>query len=255
MSKGRGIGALHFVIGAIALVVGLGIGGLGPRSEVRALKAQLAEAGECEDNGRMGSEIANVFRGRPWQGDEPEKKVTRFEPREPGPDEGVPPETPDADGSDEEDEGFRIQIGEDGEAQQMSEEDIRENLDLAREAMNLRYEQARAALIEDANPSDEQLEQIDASVARMNDELIGLANDLVDQMNLDGEPNRRDTMLYAAETLDVVLSAEDDLRGILDADQVANLQDESLDPLSYVDPAIIDVLQQLDSPPGGGFGP
>jgi hypothetical protein len=253
MSRKRSIGALHFVIGAIALVVGVGVGGLGPRAEVRALRAQLEEAGECEDNGRMGSEIANVFRGQPWAGDsEPTKRVTRFRPTERPPDAGPAPEdVPDG----EQDDGIRIQIGSDGSDVdgEMSPEDVQQNLELAREAMTLRYEQARAALIEDANPSDEQLAQIDDSMARMNDELIGLANDLVEQMNLNEEPSRRDTMLYAAETLDVVLSAEEDLRGILDAEQVANLQEESLDPLSYVDPAIIDVLQRLDSPPGG-FG-
>ena len=255
MSGKRGIGALHFVIGALALVVGLAVGGLGPRAEVRALKAQLEEAGECEDNGQMGTEIANMFRGRPWDDEAPPKRVTRFPDRVPGPDEGPPPDAGPPPEVDDEG-GFTIRIGDDEEGNggsELSEEDLRENLDLAREAMNLRYEQARAALIEDADPSDEQLEKIDAAMGEMNDELIGLANDLVEQMNLDEEPSRRDTMLYAAETLDVVLSAEENLRGALTEDQVANLQDESLDPLSYVDPAIIDVLEQLDRPTGG-FG-
>ena len=42
------------------------------------------------------------------------------------------------------------------------------------------------------------------------------------------------------------LSAEDDLRAAFTEEQLANLQDESLDPMSYVDPALIDVLQELN---------
>lgn len=236
------LGAMHFLIGVIALVVGIAVGGLGPRAEIRALQARIDEMGECEGGSRMGSEIANVFRGRPWDEDrEPARKVTRFdpEPHDPPPDAG-PPVT------DEEKEGFHFEIntGDEGEPQ-----NLEQSLDMAREAMELRYAQARAALVEDAKPSEQQMEDIDASMRRMNDALMGLATDLVDQMAADTEPSRRDTMLYAAETLDVVLSAEDELRSILSEDQVAALQDESLDPLSYVDPAIVDVLSQLDRGP------
>ncbi|MEZ4317107.1 MAG: hypothetical protein R3F61_06375 [Myxococcota bacterium] len=236
-----GLGAMHFLIGVVALVIGVAVGGLGPRSEIHALRAQIDEMGECEPGSNVGTEIANVFRGRPWDGDEPPRKVTRFAP-DAGPVDPVEGDAPVPEPVEEEHEGIQITFGDDG----TEPENLEQGLDMAREAMELRYAQARAALIEDANPSEEQLDRIDGSMRRMNDSLMGLATDLVDQMAGQEEPSRRDTMLYAAETLDVVLSAEDELRSILSEDQVSALQDESLDPLSYVDPAIVDVLAQLD---------
>lgn len=232
----KGIGALHLLIGVIALVIGLAVGGLGPRSEARALRAQLDDAAECKDSA-MGSEIANVFRGRPWGGDEPRKRVTGTDA---GPvpvpiDEKPPAEDPDPD-------GFRMEWNSDGD----EPENMKEGLDLARDAMELRYTQARAALLEDAQPTAEQMEQFDTAMDKMNQDLVGLAEDLVAQVNDGGEPSRHDTMLFAAETLDVLLSAEDNMRDVMSEDQIGSLSDESLDPLSYIDPSIVDVLQTLD---------
>ena len=42
--------------------------------------------------------------------------------------------------------------------------------------------------------------------------------------------------------------AEEGLLGALDPDQRDALADEALDPLSYVDPSIVDVLSELDRP-------
>jgi len=236
------LGAMHFLIGVIALVVGIGVGGLGPRAELRALRAQVEELGECESGSRVGSEIANVFRGRPWEGDAPPRKVTSLDAE---PEPVAVAEEPEPAEPTEDVAKIEFNFGDGAEEPQ----DVEETMEMAREAMELRYAQARAALIEDANPSDEQMAEIDASMQRMNDSLMGMASDLVDQVSSDEGLERRDTMLFAAETLDLVLSAEEELRGTLTEDQIAALQDESLDPLSYVDPAIVDVLTELDQAP------
>ena len=44
----------------------------------------------------------------------------------------------------------------------------------------------------------------------------------------------------------MLLGAEEQLTSTLSEEQVANLQEESRDPLSYVDPAIVDVLSELN---------
>jgi hypothetical protein len=236
--------AVHVVVAVIALVVGIAVGGLGPRAEVRALRAQLDEAGDCA-GGAVGSEIANVFRGRPWEEGEG-TSGRRVIPANDGahPPDAGPPLDSDTPKGEPDPEGFRVNWSSgDGEDQPANPE---EAMKLAREAMELRYAQARAALLEDAKPSDDQLATIDGAMERMNDQLVGLARDLVDQVKDGGEPSRRDTMLFAAETLDVLLTAEGDLRGALTEEQLGAMQDESLDPLSYVDPAIVDLLAELN---------
>lgn len=230
--------AVQILSVVFALVIGIGVGGLGPRAQVRDLEAQLAEKEECTGSA-MGSEIANVFRGRPWEeGDARPRVVERSEPEVPA-DEEAP--------EDEEEGGLRIQFGSDGdEDAPMSKEEIDESLDLAREAMELRYAQAREALVQDADPSEEQLAAIDEAIDAMNQDLVGLAQDLKTTLESQEEPGRRETMEFAADTLDVLLAAEDRLRGSLSDDQVASLQEESLDPMSYVDPSIVDILGELN---------
>lgn len=229
-------GAVTGLVGVFALVAGLVIGGLGPRAQVHALEKQLAEAAECKGS-QMGSELANVFRGRPWEdGEEPRRRVRRIRtPEQPEPAEPVEEAKP---------EGIQIQIGDD--QPELDPEELSESLEMAREALELRYTQARAALLQDADPTDEQLEVIDASVARMNDDLVTLARDLAEKVRSGEQPERRETMEFAAETLDVLLVAEDDLRNALTPEQIGRMQDASLDPMSYVDPSLIDILGDLN---------
>jgi hypothetical protein len=228
---------MSVVMAVGALLVGLVVGGLGPRAQVRALEKQLAEAEECPTS-TMGTELANVFRGRPWDGDRP--------PPAPAPVPDPVPEAPEPEP--EEEGGFQITFGDDGgeDPESMTKEDIDQQLVLAREAMELRYAQAREALIQDADPTEEQLAAIDDAMAMMNDDLAALATELTAVINNGEEPTRRETMEFAADTLDVLLGAEDSLTAALSEDQVAELQPESLDPMSYVDPAIVDILGQLN---------
>ncbi|MCA9566692.1 MAG: hypothetical protein KC656_02575 [Myxococcales bacterium] len=233
----RRFSAVQALVGVFALVLGLVIGGLGPRAQVRDLEAKLAEQQECK--GGVGSDIANVFRGRPWEDGEPtprRRRVVHTEP-EAAPDPGTPAPEPEP--------GIHIQFGDDAEKAQ-SKEEIDESLDLAREALELRYAQAREALLQDADPTEEQLAKVDAAISRMNEDLVVLARDLATVAKRDEEPGRREAMEFAADTIDVLLRAEDDLRASLDPAQIAALQDESLDPMSYVDPQIIDILGELN---------
>jgi len=121
-----------------------------------------------------------------------------------------------------------------------------EELDAARGALELRSVQARAALIEGAEPTQEQLTQIDKAINDMNESLLQIADELADTLESEGEPSRRDAMAFAAEALDTMLSAEDTIRSALDSEQIENLDDGSLDPFSYVSPELIDVLQSVD---------
>ena len=123
--------------------------------------------------------------------------------------------------------------------------DVEQEVTAAKMALEVRRTQARAALIEDAGLDDKQIASIDEATAAMNAELIALTDDLVADVKENGPPSRRDSMQYAAEALDVMISAEDRMNAVLDDDQRADAAVESLDPLSYVDPSIVDHLREL----------
>ncbi len=81
----------------------------------------------------------------------------------------------------------------------------------------------------------------------MNADLRVLATEFVAVYKESGEePSRRDMMAFAADSLDVLITTEDALTGSLAPEQQDALSEESLDPLSYVDGSLVDVLAELD---------
>lgn len=236
-------GAGHLLLAAVALVVGLVIGGLGPRSEARGLREKIEELSsrECESGGGMGKEIAEVFRGRPLSTNLPEIEVAEPDPA--AVPDAAEPEPVDRRGK----RGKRgpvVQV--DGE--DVSSEDTRtpeEAVQMAREAMELRRTQARAALAE-AGATDEQLASIDTAMDRMNQDLAALTETFVATVQAGGEPDRREMMMFAADTLDVLIEGEDALYGVLDEEQRDGIDEAALDPFSYIDGQVVDSLMQLD---------
>jgi hypothetical protein len=227
-------GAKHLVLAAVALVVGLAVGGLGPRSEVRTLRAQVRELKEreCGSPSRVGREIASVFQGRPWEDDLPEAPAPAPAPvAAPGP-------APEPSG------GVQIRVGDD-EVVAEDDEQLEESLEMVREAMDLRRAQARQALVE-AGADEAQLQQIDAAVQDMNADLAALADDFVATIREFGEPDRRETMLFARDTLDVLLEAEDALWNAMSDDQRQAMDDAALDPFSYIDGGVVETFMELD---------
>lgn len=217
------IGPGHLAFAAVGLVVGLSLGGLGPREELRVSRAETRAAARSG----AGSEIARIFQGRPFprEADEAADAVESAPEAALPPDPSDPPDPPGEDGPDLPDGSSR---------------------EAMREALALRQQLARAALLEDAQPSEEQLQEIDATFAEMNADLHALASDFVSRFEQGAEPTRRDMMLFAADSLDVLIDTEDRLGAALTEEQVADLSEESLDPLSYVDPSLVDLLGEID---------
>ena len=116
----------------------------------------------------------------------------------------------------------------------------------ARTALELRRAQARAALVEGAEPSQAQLDDIDQAVQDMNDALLSLSGELTEMLESGEEPERRQAMSFAADALDTMITAEDQFRDTLSQEQIEALDDQALDPFSYISPDIIDTLQSLD---------
>jgi hypothetical protein len=199
----------HVLVAAVALAVGLVVGGLRPRAEARRLEADLVELEDQECRPLLGSELVRALRPPPPATDE------------------APPEP------------------EEEEPDDVDADDLAEG----RTILAARRAQARAALIEDADPTDEQLDAFDAAVADMNADLRALGEDLLARVREHGEPSRSELYRLAADGLDVVLVAE---ARILEAFGDADVDPDALDPLSHLDPSLVDVLVELDR---AGFDP
>ncbi len=235
----------HIAVAAIALVLGLILGGLGPRSDMRKLEKKYAEMDDGPCKSTLGADLATLMGG--GFGQEPDARPTRNDrrpatnalgDRDPDVIAAENPEAAELVAEMENEDGA-------GELTEDLEGLDEKQLQLARTALELRRAQARAALVEDAEPDETQLESIDIAVNEMNESLNDLAEELTTMIADGEEPTRRDAMEFAAEALDTMLLAEDAMRGALDPDQLDVLDDGSLDPFSYVDPSLVDALEKL----------
>ncbi len=230
------------VAAGVSLAAGLAIGGIGPRAEVRALQTRL-EAIQEVDCGPSGlpAELAGVLQGRPWEGDRPAPSPRPAPTPEPEPE--PEPDEPAGDG------GAEVVLGGDGEPIVLSEgekQEIADNLDAAREAIDIRNRQAWRALEEQIDPSPEQRELIQGAVDDMNAQLVTVAEALVSSVQDGRPPERRDMMVFAADALEAMIATEDTIYESLSPEQRARVDDEVLDPTSYLDASVIDVLQAIE---------
>jgi len=227
---------------AVGLVIGLMVGGVGPRGEVRELQARLDAAEECapSDN-QVGKQLAEALSGRSWEGalddqeranlDRAVRDRDRFD-RDPD----LIDEEPPADEPEFEPEAFDPE----------DPEDVEQGLEYAKTGMALRSAQAQQALEEQAELSDEQWDAFDAAVDDMNADLRDISQQFVDSMAGGGEPSRRDAMIFGADVLDVFLEADDRIYGMMDADQRGATEAEAMDPMAYMDPDLLDLFLELD---------
>lgn len=233
-----GAGVQSFVIGAGALVVGLVLGGLGPRAELRDTKQQLFDAQkQCANSAgsQAGVELARLL----TEGVERRRteQAAAGSSEAPAPQAGAGAGGPSS-----------VEIGatptNERPAGANGAEGSDDQVALTSEVLALRSQQARAALIEDADPSPEQLKQIDAAVADMNDQLLQTVQAFADRAN-QGPITRRDMMTFGSETLDLFVTAEDRMLQSLSIEQRASVREDATDPTSFVDPQIVAVVQSL----------
>ncbi len=231
--------AKHLVLAALALIVGLVVGGLGPRGKIRDLEAEVATA-KREARRDVGRQIfGEVFRPRTAPAPAPGGAAA-----DPVPDEPADPDP----GDDADDDGnFRIRVERRGDEGDEGEGGSEPDAQAMKDALDLRRAQASAALREQAEATDEQMAEVDAIAADMNADLHDLAEDFVATVAASGgRPNRRELMVFAADALDVLIGTEDSLSSVLDPAQLESLDDRALDPTAFVDGTLVDVMSKLD---------
>ena len=224
-------------VGIVGLVLGVAAGGVLPRAELRELQAQLDEAQSkaCEtDRGAIGREFASALRGRPVSGAYDDRDVAAVEDGDEPPaiDEDRPQTLEDIEREIEE----RSEAG-------ASDEELS---GLVLDAMSLRTTQARQAIEQDLAPTDEQWDQIDGAIDRMNDDLAALADGFAADFADGTIPNRRDTMIFAADTLDVLIEADDAIWSTLTPEQQDLAQEEAIDPLSHIDSSVLEPFMAME---------
>jgi hypothetical protein len=235
------------VLAAGTFIGGLVLGGLGPKAQVRTLEQEAFELQrQCADASGVSRDIAGLLtRGLEQTaslGDvrrEPEGSSSAAEMGNTDADVVEAGNSPPLKRSDEDEQG--------GPDEEFAQDEAEDPLEAARDVMEIRAAQARAALFEDIEPNDEQVQALDELFVRMNDDLITIAYDVVEQVRADGEPDRLSMMRTGVDTLDVLIRTEEELLGSLTSDQIEQLGEGVTDPSAFVDPTVVDVLQELSA--------
>ena len=115
-----------------------------------------------------------------------------------------------------------------------------------RAALDARRAQALAALVEQGGLDDAEADAVDAAMDQMNRELKAEVDAFVAEAVESGEVDRRQLMDFAAETLDIVIAADDRLRQTLPADVYDAVEDGAVDPFSYLSGDTLDGLARLE---------
>ena len=240
------------LVGLTAFVLGFGVGGTSNRAEMRELQDELQDARRANARAGVRSGFATALatgmasnaRSEASPASRTDKEDTtpsasRTEPVENTPKVKIDVEV-DTDATDA-DEHW-IKALEEGDPAERSAA-----LADAKDAMDVRLAQTRAALIDDVDPSDDQLADIDAATDDMNQELRDIAEEFVRMAEGDVEPSRRDVMAMTADIMNTLVSTEDRMLETLSAEQITNLQENSTDPTAYIDPELLDYIDVLVS--------
>lgn len=229
--------ASHLVLAAIALLLGAGLGRFTLQGELTRARIALsaAEAQPCEDRGTaVGRQIARALSGGPVvESREPAPRVQR--PRE----APEPSSEPSAIVTGDDPEDFDLE-----DLENMSDEQREQSFEAISDAMALRRAQARRALIEQVEPSDEQLFEIEDAMTTMNDLLAEEAALFVDTVR-DHEPTQRDGLEFARNTIDVLLDADDAMRATLTDEQLQQADPEVVSPFSFLDERIVESMVEV----------
>lgn len=229
----------QIIMVAVALFVGVILGGIGPRSDLRLLQTQITEleSRECKPEVKAG-DIGALFSQRMSRAKDKSDR-DRKEHKEEKLGTAAPTAAPDSAEAKAETPvprpaGMRDALAAD--AAQLAQ---------AKATLDLRRTQSRQAFIESAKLEEAQVKDFDEAMVKMNDGLREVAEQLADVLEAGEEPSRHEMMVFAAEALDVFIETDSQLNDLLTDDQYNSVKEDALDPVNYIDPALLDIFMGL----------
>jgi hypothetical protein len=208
------------VVGAAALLLGLFFGGLGPRSELREVKKELAEAKQAAARGGVGGVLPFALgMGSLAAARERAQSVPRFVV----PDGGAAAES--------EERGSRRE-----RRRSMFADGGADTFAAAKSAADLRAAQFRAAFFEEARLSPERQTAFEQTVDQMNKDFAKEADEIAEMLRKKGQKIRpRDMADIGARLLDVYRRGDDAFAAGLDDNARAARDRTEFDILTQVD--------------------
>ena len=216
------------IAAVFALLIGVVVGGYQARSELAEVTAEF-EQQDCEESPVPAALVAGMLSARAARNQSNGQGQTPGSVSDSTGKADVPMEEPLLERSGSPAVAFDINSDEGAD------------LDALGDIMALRSEQARDVLIEQTDPTEAQLEELDAVIGEMNDALVQLATDIGAQAKA-GSATRSSALVLTADALNVIIDADNQIYGVFDADQLSGLDDEALDPFSYVDASVLDAF-------------
>lgn len=235
------IGAVkNFVPVVVALVIGIVLGAWQPRGELLLARSQMDELRAKSKSGNCGggsalAGIQQILRAQPpgQAGQAPEPKPDAAGNPSPGDAPAGDANTPEAP----------------PEAPPPSAEEIRMQVGVMQATLDARRAQAMAALTEQGELTEDQQDEVSAAMSEMNSQLKAEVERFVAAANAGEDLDRRDAMEFTANSLDVVLAADDKIREILPAEIYDAVDAEAVDPFSYLSGDAVESLSKLEALP------
>jgi len=224
---------------ALALLLGLFLGGLGPRAELRRVKTELSEARAAADRARgpaalpMALGMGSLFAARDRAAAAP------LVGRRPGGQATAPAtaEQPAAERDDDDDDGRR-DAGADGGRRRQRLRDFGDPqaFEAIKTAADLRASQFMDAFLEQARLNADEKARLDDAIKQMNVEFAAEADKIAALVDARGDQLApRDMADIGVQMLQVYQRADDKLRQVLTSDQLAAARKTEFDLLTQVD--------------------
>jgi hypothetical protein len=226
------------LVGALTLLLGIFLGGLAPRAELRRTRQELAAAKEAAASGGAGLlpalGLGGLAAARERAQADARRRVPRFTPQ---PEKAAPdPVEPQPAGA-RAGEAEREKAGTDGERRRgrLFGGDG-EGFAAAKAAADLRAAQFRAAFIDEARLSPERQTALDSTMKSMNDEFAKAAAEIAETMASKGKAvSPRDMADVGVRLLDIYRRADDAMKAGLDDTARAALERTRFDALTQID--------------------
>jgi hypothetical protein len=215
---------------AVGFLAGIVVGGLRPQAEVRRLEAEMERGdGNRDVAGPVGALLRGALRapGAPASAQAPSSAE----------------QAPEAGGGAGADAPSVPAPSTGGHASPL-DAGAKEGLDETRTVLAMRKAAALDALRQEAGASSAQMEQIEAAIDVMNGELVNAMLDVLEEARAEGkEPPRRVMLSAMVDASNALLDADEAIVAALEPAQIAALSEVARDPLAWIDPSVLDVLE------------